>query len=130
MKVYNHAYLSELEETGERLSRAIKFEARVLKFASWLVLVEMLMIAICIFSAFLSQKELFQFYLPASFVSAVFMTETTVSILKFKAWGKKLALESEYFAKSKALSNYNSDKLVEMMAGLHLDIPTQELVDN
>ena len=116
MQVYDNIPCDELSKASKVLTAACEREARIIIFAAWLYTYKMIAIGFSILLAAVFDHPALQFIVPVSVIATIGVIDTLLSAMKFRAWDVRNKSEKIYFEKSKAVTDYNTEKILQVIA--------------
>lgn len=130
MQIYNNATVDELDEASRVLREALEAENRVIKFAASLFVYEFVAFMGMIVLSSLLDHQFLRFGVPFAMVAIVTGIEVLLNVMKWRAWKNRYEKETEYFVKSRALTDYNTERVVQLLAvqelAANLNSPSDE----
>ncbi len=116
MQVFETKALDELEIATANLTRALQKEARIIVFGGWAYVYKAVAITGMILLAAIFDSTLMRFLVPLSMLMLISIIDHLLNAMKIHVWKDRHAKEKIYFEKSKALSEYSSERLLQFLA--------------
>lgn len=116
MQTYEVKYAEMMKSSAEAVVEAIDFELKTSKFSLDLFFYTFVGAMICAGLGIFLDHTIFTFYLPLAYFASSAVLNFAAACVSYQASCKKSAADNEFFRVSKEISEYNSQKLMELMA--------------
>ena len=116
MQVYDNSFAKRHEVAAKRVSDLIVEEGKSLSFGANVIFYTMFGTILCSTLGLIFDRTIFTFVLPLACISAFTVLNGAVSLVRYNAWKKRTEADQEFFEASKAIAEYNSGKVLELMA--------------
>ena len=116
MQYFETKELEELEKAKDDLVRAFEKESRIIEFAAYAYLYKVVAVIGIIVLAVVFDHSILRFFVPVSAMMLIFITDSLLSAMKLHVWRDRHTKEKIYFDKSKAATDYSSERLLQFIA--------------
>lgn len=116
MQVFETKVLDEHAIATKNLTLALQREARIITFGGWAYIYKMIAIGGMIFLAGAFDTPILRFWVPFSMLLLIGIVDALLNAMKLHIWKDRHAKEKIYFEKSNALTEYGSERLMQLLA--------------
>lgn len=116
MHYFETKVIDELEKATKDLVISIEKETRIISFAAYAYAYKMVAIGGMIVLAAVFDHPILRFTVPISLMVLIAVVDSLLSAMKFHVWKERHAKEKVYFEKSKAVTDYGSERLLQFLA--------------
>jgi hypothetical protein len=116
MQVYDNKHVERYTVASKNLSDCFVEEGKTLTYGANVIFYTTVATILCSVLGVIFDRTIFTFVLPFACIGAFGILNASVSLVKYNAWKKRHDAQTEFFNASKAVSEYNSGKVLELMA--------------